>query len=287
MDNDKMLIKVQEYIKHASISLSQEIQDKEKEHAFLPSSKKTKLSQINFLTKTISAFDECSQIISNIKTQKDAEKVLNAALDKLLTTLIHTVSTESKSKGSWQEIYNSIDKLIRIFISQLAANNNTLYNSHAKEWIAICKLHHLAIPYVQLNIIGILNCITEKRPDLAKPYLNQLNAFNWSENFESVFTKKSIRDRLYQIATLLIEQAGSIDKLQDYLQNYFADKEELEILIKIYEVYLNGIQRKLNLYRISYPEFTFDNLKHPIRFDVMLAQQRYQTIHSFISAIAH
>lgn len=153
--------------------------------------------------------------------------------------------------------------------------------------VQICKLHHLAIPYVQLNIIGILNCITEKRPDLAKPYLNQLNAFNWSENFESVFTKKSIRDRLYQIATLLIEQAGSIDKLQDYLQNYFADKEELEILIKIYEVYLNGIQRKLNLYRISYPEFTFDNLKHPIRFDVMLAQQRYQTIHSFISAIAH
>ena len=43
MDNDKMLIKVQEYIKHASISLSQAIQDKETEHAFLPSSKKNSM----------------------------------------------------------------------------------------------------------------------------------------------------------------------------------------------------------------------------------------------------
>lgn len=286
MDNDNVIINTQDYVTHACISLSAAIENKEKEHAFLPSSKNTKLSQIQFLTNTETAFNELSQTISKMNKQKEVNNALNTALCKLFLDLVQSLPAQAPEKESWREMYNIVDKLIRVFIAKLVAYNENLYNAYAAEWIILCQQHNLHIPVVQLNIIGLLNSLSKKRTDLATLYLKQLNTFNWNKNFEAVFTKKSIRDRLYQIATLLIEQAGSLEKLPNYLQKQFANNDaDIEILIKIYEVYLNGIQRKLDLYRISYPEFTFDNVQHPIRDDVMIAKQRFQTIHGFITTL--
>ena len=286
MDNDSVIINTQNYVTHACISLSAAIEEKEKEHAFLPSSKKTKLSQIQFLTNTETAFNKLSQTISKIKEKTESNNTLNTALCKLFLDLVQSLPAQAPEKESWREMYNIVDKLIRVFIAKLVAYNESLYNAYAAEWSILCQQHNLHIPFVQLNIIGLLNSLSEKRVDLTTQYLKQLDTFDWNKNFEAVFTKKSIRDRLYQIATLLIEQAGSVENLPNYLQKRLANYDmDIEVLIKIYEVYLNGIQRKLDLYRISYPEFTFDNVQHPIRDDVMLAQQRFQTIHGFITAL--
>lgn len=280
-------VAVQDYIKYVQRSLVEAIAEKEKEHAFWAITKNRKLQQLSFLNGVIGEFDVLEKMCVQTKDLQSAEKTLLPALDQLFLSMISHISSPHVDIDSWYEIIELLKKFVRIFMTNLVAFYTTIFSAYLQKWSVICQQCDLPIPYVQLNIIGLSESVSNKRFDLAEQYLEHLNMINWTDDFDIVFSKKSIRDRLYYIATLLIEQAGSVGQLNQYVQVTFKSNLSIGYLLTLYQQYLKGIQRKLDLFRITYPEFSHDsaNAPHPVREDVSVAQQRCDMINGFISAL--
>lgn len=285
IDSTSLYTVISQYIDRADDITNDAIHIKMKERPFWPSSRKRQLEQLSVLEQTKDKLSELQTAAQEFKANPNEIDTLKNKLNAYFLYLANSIPVEPATVESWTETINVLKQLLRVFISTVVAAQGSLFNDFTEQWSAVCKDKNIMVPYVQFNVIGLINNVEHYNPDLVNIYLARLSTIDWNKNFEPVFTKKAIRDRLFKIANTFVEHAGSMDNLKNYLKKQLKTDEAVNNLARVYGIYLDGIKRKYEILRITYPEFTYDNMDHPARNDVADVEKRMSFIEQFIAQL--
>ena len=285
IENKSICPLVSQYIDRADDLLNNAIHVKKEGHPFWPSSRKRQLEQLTVLEQTKTKLNELQTAIQGCQKDPNNTDKLKIQLNNYFLYLANSIPIEPEQVESWTETINVLKQLIRIFISTVVAAQFNLFHVEAEQWSSICKERNILIPYVQFNVIGLINNVEQYNADVVNIYLKRLGSIDWNKNFEPVFTKKAIRDRLFKIANEFVSHAGSMDNLKAYLSKQLKSDEAVNNVKNMFQIYLDGIKRKYEILRITYPEFTYDNIAHPARNDVEETEKRMVFMDQFIAEL--
>ncbi len=283
-ENKSMCSLVFQYIDRADELLHNAIHIKREEHPFWPSSRKRQLEQLSFLEQTKTQLNELQKTTQECDNIPDNKK-LKETLNNYFLYQANSIPIEPAQIESWTETINVLKQLMRVFISSVVAAQFTLFHDKAEQWCTLCKERNTLIPYAHFNVIGLINNVEQYNADEVNLYLKRLGSVDWNKNFEPIFTKKAIRDSFFKSAHEFVAHAGSINHLKTYLSKQLNSDEEVNNVKNMYQVYIDSLIRRYEILQITYPEFTYDNMKHPAKNDIEETEKRLDFMKQIIAEL--